>query len=449
MTQWSGRGWTLAILALGLGVASDVPGAGLEDAQVGDSVQLFRPGVTIGKSGPDLVTLVRVDPYAEHARLWLDSGEGEARPLPRSPLRFFATSDRRLGERAYLVLEPDGKRFHSVVFAAGGGRRFEGEVDGQRLAVEASRPLDGADTSFQCAAAPRGYKVPEAAPPAATIATAKVAMYRAVVAVDTDNELMSLKFSNNTTLATNYLAELFVGMNVYYERDLDVRLAQGDTFLRVAADSYASTDPSVQLNEVSALWKDTPALAALSRAFVMFLSGKSPSPSSASGVAWLLESGNYCAAKGTVFGGDVFGHYSVTQVFRFAGATAANDVGIVGHELGHNFGVDHTHCTAMSGARPASSNTIDRCTTFETGSGCYNGPVSCPTDNSVSGRGSIMSYCHLSGSGFANCGPVLLEFHPVQQGVLDARIQTNVQQACLTVLPPACAGTCIFRHGFE
>ncbi|MCI1711659.1 MAG: hypothetical protein LKM39_15965 [Chiayiivirga sp.] len=236
MTQWSGRGWTLAILALGLGVASDVPGAGLEDAQVGDSVQLFRPGVTIGKSGPDLVTLVRVDPYAEHARLWLDSGEGEARPLPRSPLRFFATSDRRLGERAYLVLEPDGKRFHSVVFAAGGGRRFEGEVDGQRLAVEASRPLDGADTSFQCAAAPRGYKVPEAAPPAATIATAKVAMYRAVVAVDTDNELMSGKFSNNTTLATNYLAELFVGMNVYYERDLDVRLAQGDTFLRVAAD---------------------------------------------------------------------------------------------------------------------------------------------------------------------------------------------------------------------
>lgn len=136
-------------------------------------------------------------------------------------------------------------------------------------------------------------------------------------------------------------------------------------------------------------------------------------------------------------------------MFRFAGATAANDVGIVGHELGHNFGVDHTHCTAMSGARPASSNTIDRCTTFETGSGCYNGPVSCPTDNSVSGRGSIMSYCHLSGSGFANCGPVLLEFHPVQQGVLDARIQTNVQQACLTVLPPACAGTCIFRHGFE
>ena len=52
------------------------------------------------------------------------------------------------------------------------------------------------------------------------------------LAVDTDNELMNLKFSNNTTSATNYIASLFALMSVIYERDLQVRLLQGTTFLR-------------------------------------------------------------------------------------------------------------------------------------------------------------------------------------------------------------------------
>jgi hypothetical protein len=148
------------------------------------------------------------------------------------------------------------------------------------------------------------------------VAMPKAAMYGATVAVDTDVELMAEKFGNNTTAATNYLAQLFVGMNVFYERDIDVRLMQGDTFLRVGSDSYVSSDVQVQLNEVGTLWKDTPALAALSRAFVMLLSGKSPSPSSAPRASrGCSNRATTARPRGTVFGSDVFGHYSVDARF--------------------------------------------------------------------------------------------------------------------------------------
>jgi hypothetical protein len=447
---WACAAWmALAALFLAAGVAS---GATLLTAGLGETVVLHSPGLSSGKASTADITLVRVDPYAQGARLWLVKDGTEPRRLPRSTQRFFVPAARRLDERVYLVLEPEASRFHSVVFTAGGGRRYEGVVEDGRLVVQASRPVSRDPSTFRCAVeAGRAAPTQKPMDVADAVAMPKAAMYGATVAVDTDVELMAEKFGNNTTAATNYLAQLFVGMNVFYERDIDVRLMQGDTFLRVGSDSYVSSDVQVQLNEVGTLWKDTPALAALSRAFVMLLSGKNPSPNGASGIAWLLESGSYCAAKGTVFGGDVFGHYSATQVFTFAGSTAANDVSIVGHELGHNFGAAHTHCTNASGAQPASSNTIDRCTNIEAGLGCYGGAVSCPTDNSVSGRGSIMSYCNYGGSGSAGCGAVLQEFHPVHQGVLDARVQTNVLAGCLTplVVPPTCTGTCIFRHSFE
>src|SRR5690606_21691813 len=164
----------------------------------------------------------------------------------------------------------------------------------------------GVDGSVHEAAAPGGPGQP------ATLAGLGkgAVLHEAVVAVDTDNEFMSRKFSNNTSNATNYLDQLFAGMNVFYEGDLDVRLVRGDTFLRVAPDSYTQTTTDAQLNEVGAFWKDN--LAAINRAFVVFLSGKSPNEFSSSGIAWLLTSGSYCAAKGTVQqpGNQVVGHYS-------------------------------------------------------------------------------------------------------------------------------------------
>jgi hypothetical protein len=276
-------------------------------------------------------------------------------------------------------------------------------------------------------------------------------LLEARVAVDTDFELLNLKFAGNTTNANNYIAALFAGMNTMYERDLGVRLVIGDVFLRTGAgDPYTTTSAdqtTEQLNEFGEYWRTNQG--GIDRAFAMQLSGKSGNANQASGIAWVLANHNYCAEKGTLFnaGTLTFGHYSVTRVFRYGGATAADDVSVIGHELGHNFGADHTHCTdrdeITAGLQP-----IDQC--YNNEAECYSGAVSCPTELPAHGeKGTVMSYCHFGGPNGADCGPVVQEFHPVHEVLLGERVIANAGFACLT---PASAGAdpdLLFENGFE
>jgi hypothetical protein len=126
------------------------------------------------------------------------------------------------------------------------------------------------------------------------------------------------------------------------------------------------------------------------------------------------------------------GHFSISRVFTFPGSTAADDLNLIGHELGHNFGAFHTHCTN----NPNTGTFIDACFTGE-GAGCFSGTPSCPTDNSVVGRGSLMSYCNFTPPGGAGCGETLSEFHPAHEAILAARVATNVSNGCF---PPSGGG---------
>jgi hypothetical protein len=429
--------------SLAAGVFDGVP--------VGGQVALPAFAVEGAKHSPGAIVFERIDPYAPGARIYEVGAGGALKEVPRSPRRWFVSDRDRSLVRMYLSVSEDGKTFTGTWFDAGGTFEFHGDVGKRGLRLHAAEKLDDAG-NFTCGNEGRSMRDPGAVPLPGGIPLPKgAATHQAVVAVDTDNEFMAqAKIANNTTNASNYLAALFTGLNVFYERDLHVRLVQGTTFLRVAPDSYTQTTLDGQLNEVGTLWKDTPALQAVDRAFVTLLSGKSPNPNGASGFAWLLDAQNYCTSKGQVIqGGDVFGHYSVIQTFKFAGSNASHDVGIVGHELGHNFGAAHTHCTNIAtGAEPSANNTIDQCFNGEAGLGCYAGPVSCPNDNSVAGRGSIMSYCNFSGPSGANCGQVLHEFHPTHEVALGVRIAANIANLCLDpiVLQPPDR---VFAHGFE
>lgn len=409
--------------------------AGASDANIFDSAHVW--------------TLIPIDAYAPDASVELVDDSGR-RPLPRSTDRLFQMSAQGDAWRGVLVLNARGGFVAATVF--GGTAIYRGEnVAGTKTPSIEFRDLTdflpaGVELSASCgllqsmSAAILPSLASAGASARASVQAPAGALVQARLAIDTDNEFMNLKFGNNTTAANNYVAQLVALMSVVYERDLGVRLAIGNTTLRTTPDPYATdgTNTPAQLNEFGEFWRLNQG--SVQRAFAVQLSGKSSLPNRSSGIAWLLTSGNYCASTGQVFEGDTFGHYGISQVFRFAGATAASDVSLVAHELGHNFGANHTHCTDTLPA--AGLQPIDMC--FNGEGGCYSGALSCPIE--TGGQGTLMSYCNFNAPSGANCGSVRQEFHPFHITQLSGRVLTNTQNGCMT---PVVANETIFSNGFE
>ena len=227
---------------------------------------------------------------------------------------------------------------------------------------------------------------------------ASSALRTGTVAIDTDAQLLSAKFANDTNAATSYLASLFAAINPMYNRDLQMQLVQGTTFLRVGSDPYTVKDSGSasgsKLSELSNYWAAH--YGSTARTVTAMISGLQGSSNSASGIAWV---GGLCSPN--------YG-YSFSQVFKIN--YLSGDALIVGHEIGHNFGSVHTHCYTPP---------IDQC--FNVEPGCYSGATSCPAPATINGvpnvTGTIMSYCHLSGG----CSSSMV-FHPRTVAVIQPEI---------------------------
>lgn len=356
------------------------------------------------------VVLTRFDVYAPDAKIVAIVEGGREVEVPRAKTLFFRgiayEQGRELG-RLLVTLEPDSKRFGGFAMTIDGmheltpeGAAADRYAVARRGAMRAagSEPLQWSCVDDLPAIRPGAKSEPalHASAPAAPLAVTR----SAVIAVDTDNELLNLKFGNNTASATAYIAAVIAGMTVIYERDVGsgqgngVRLFQGYTILRpsTTADEYTGgtgSADSAKLSEFASFWEARYPRTVVRRALAMMLSGKQSSNFSASGIAY-RSLNILCGSSG----------YSFSQVFKFGGATAADDMLVLAHEVGHNFGSPHTHCY-----------TVNKPDTCFNGEACYGGATACPasaTYNGVTTRGTLMSYCHLLGG----CDQDALVFHP-------------------------------------
>ena len=242
-------------------------------------------------------------------------------------------------------------------------------------------------------------------PPAASSMSGLV---QADIAIETDGELRA-KFASDEA-ARDYLTSLAAAATAVYERDVLVRL--NFSYIRLwqsaSADPWTGTDLLDALLQLRSYWNDPSngmGDIAGSPDLVHLVSGRPVQ----GGIGYLdvlcNQSSGYAVSE--VFGG-----------FNLAVPSSLWDVLVFIHELGHNFGSRHTHCYDPP---------VDKCYNAE--SGCYSGPT-------VSSRGTIMSYCHLSG-GVSNTDLLF-------GNVVSNRIGTSVAAAtCLEAVvgPPTTTST--------
>lgn len=369
----------------------------------------------------DAVVLTRFDVYAPDAKIW-EVGRGGLTEVPRSRLAFFrgrAESDPDL--RVFVAVDPATATFSGFTASAEGVqeirplRETQPKAPASEHLVRAVAPLGtGGENAWTCGQSGTNLELLENKAAATTtepiFAEAITSLHTATIAVDTDNEFVNNKFGGNITAATNYIANLFAAMTVIYERDLLIRLLQGTTHLRSAADPYSSTGSTFdKLQEYQNYWIAN--YGSVNRAAVAMLSARGGS--GASGIAWVDVLCNKSYA------------YSYTQVFTSGTSVSTGEIMVVAHEIGHNFGSPHTHCY---------NPPLDNCYNAE--SGCYTGTKTCPAAATINGvpnvRGTLMSYCHLGGIGCTTSNV----FHPGSVSLLQPKIQSQVNSCIFPAVAP-------------
>lgn len=347
--------------------------------------------------------------FAEDARIRV-VGAREVRELSRPVRQYYLAYN---GTTAVgLAVDPVSGAVSGVVAKDGGRLKFQGglvtdiqftEIDDSQYGTSSCGNVDQ-DLSG-------GAPQVEADPYWSSISAAaagSVISYQAVVAVDTDTEWLD-GFGDDPVAAMEWITDLFLAMNVFYERDVETQLLLGDVTLRTGSDPYSAAGSTFdRLAEFGDYWMNH--MGGVDRQFATMFSGRNISSWSFSGVAWI---NSYCqnGFTATVNGrpGTVVGSYSYNAIG--ANLSPAFTALYVGHELGHNMGSPHTHCYS-----PA----VDQCYNGE--GGCYSGATSCP----AGGRGTIMSYCHLLG----NCSNSS-EFHPTVQSRLENRLANQMVAGCI------------------
>ncbi|MEA2604236.1 MAG: hypothetical protein QOF89_5228 [Acidobacteriota bacterium] len=263
--------------------------------------------------------------------------------------------------------------------------------------------------------------------------TAKLATYKARVAIESDYEFYS-KF-NDSTKASTYIGNLIGYASTLYQAEINTSLAvQSISLWTTSSDPWTQTTSTCGLMEFGRYWNLNKT--GVSRTIAFFMSGRA-----GSGVAWrgtlcsgAFGSSNSCPGLPTdaPWGGGYGFTAGMTGNFNVASPTVVWDIMSVTHEIGHTFNSPHTHCYNGIGGN---ASPVDQCRSGE--SGCYVGTQALPGP-AGSGSGTIMSYCHLLSGAYTNITLTFGTNHPygVQPGRVPSLMSSYV--ASVAAANPTC-----------
>ena len=281
---------------------------------------------------------------------------------------------------------------------------------------------------------------------ASSIVKGGVAGYQAKVAIEVDYPMMNGHFGNSPAAAMNWLQELFLATNLYYQRDLALQLVMANpVIVNTSPDPYCTgANPCSPLGpyllfQFSANWRNNHT--AIDRDFAALISGRLGG-GNPTGLSW---NGQFCEDghdnNTPPFGTQTAGSYSANLYVAGMGVSGGTAAELFGHELGHQLGAVHNNCTDTDPS--ASFQPIDHCSNnpASTGAQCWTGSLSCPT----SGAGLMMS------TGCSDLTGCALnrqrEFHPVQINLLTNNIASNTPSCLSTATLPD--PDTLFFDGFE
>ena len=198
-------------------------------------------------------------------------------------------------------------------------------------------------------------------------------LYVAEVAIEIDFATFNV-YGASVTNATNYAIALMSATSALYMMDLNVKLIIPYIRVWTTPDPYTGTDSYVLLSQFTSEWNATQQ--SVQRTLAHFITRRA---GNLGGIAWLdVLCSNLGGGYGYGFSNTDGG---ISSIPRYSW-----DVEVVAHEIGHNFGSNHTHNCGWVGGP------IDSC--YQVEGGCYSGPP-------IPRNGTIMSYCDLTSGGIS------------------------------------------------
>ena len=234
------------------------------------------------------------------------------------------------------------------------------------------------------------------------------------VEIALDLDFFTWSTFNNVNNATEWALAMMAGVEAIYTQELNGLALLQASYVHI----WQSSDPmSAYVQDAGAMldsfrntWQNNDALSSVQRDMAHLISKRTNTGTG--GIAWLnVNCGSYAYGFSA----------NLTNTTNYNINSYSWNLDVVSHELGHNFGANHTHwCGWPDGA-------IDNCASAE--GGCSNGPAV--------GSGTIMSYCHTTSTGKTLVFHPLVETYALEPGIEGASCYTF----CEEYTPPECAIT--------